>query len=105
MHFEQPISTSWNMKLNIPQQPTLEYGLAYLRHGSIIINKQYNEEITHAYNWPKFTKYCCEKFLWNTRTFQSVNWKAFQHQGKKLGINQQTHLLKFVYEWLPLERH
>jgi hypothetical protein len=58
------------------QQPTLEYGLAYLCHGSIIINKQYDEEITHAYNWPKFTKHCCEKFLWNTKTFQSVNWNT-----------------------------
>jgi hypothetical protein len=84
------------------QQPTLEYGLAYLRHGGTIINKQYDKAIAHAYNWPKFTRYCCGKFLWNTKTFQSVNWKAFQHQGKKLGVNQQTHLLKFVYEWLPI---
>jgi hypothetical protein len=84
------------------QQPTLEYGLSYLRCGSIIINERYDEAITHAYNWPQFTKYCCEKFLWNTTTFQLVNWKVFQHQGKKLGINQQTHLLKFVYEWLPI---
>jgi hypothetical protein len=80
----------------------LEYGLAYLHHSSTIIIKQYDEEIAHAYNWPKFTKYCCEKFLWNTKTFQSVNWKAFQHQGKKLGINQRTHLLKYIYEWLPI---
>jgi hypothetical protein len=84
------------------QQPTLEYGLAYLRHGGIIINKRYDEEISQAYNWPKFTRHCCEKFLWNSQTFQSINWKAFQHQGKKLDINQRTHLLKYVYEWLPI---
>jgi hypothetical protein len=60
--------------VTLRQQPTLEYGLAYLRHSSTIINEQYDKEITHAYNWPKFTKYCCEKFLWNTKTFQSVNW-------------------------------
>jgi hypothetical protein len=87
------------------QQPTLEYGLAYLRHGGTIINERYDEAIKHAYNWPQFTKYCCEKFLWSTATFQLVNWKVFQHQATKLGINQQTHLLKFVYKWLPIGRH
>jgi hypothetical protein len=90
--------------LTLQQQPTLEYGLAYLHHGGTIINKQYDKEIAHAYNWPKFTKYCCEKFLWNTKKFQSVNWKAFQHQGKKLDINQRTHLHKYVYKWLPIRK-
>jgi hypothetical protein len=84
------------------QQPTLDYGLAYLRHDGTIINEKYDESITHAYNWPKFTKYCCAKFLCTTKTFLSVNWKAFQHQGEKLNINWRTHLLKFVYKWLPI---
>jgi hypothetical protein len=35
----------------LQQQPTLEYGFAYLHHGGIF-NKEYDEEITHAYNWP-----------------------------------------------------
>jgi hypothetical protein len=65
----------------IKQQPTIAYGMAYLRHRGTIINKRYNEEITYYYNWPK---YCFEKFLWSTHTFNSVNWKAFQHQGKDL---------------------
>jgi hypothetical protein len=84
------------------QQPTLDYGLAYLCHNGTIINERYDDLITHAYNWPKFTKHCCAKFLWNTKTFLSINWKAFQHQGKKLNINWRTHLLKFVYKWLPI---
>jgi hypothetical protein len=72
------------------QQPALDYGLAYLCHRGTSINES------------KFTKHCCEKFLWITKTFQSVNWKACQHQGKKLGINQRTHLLKYIYKWLPI---
>jgi hypothetical protein len=84
------------------QQPTLEYGLAYLRHGNTIINEKYDKTITHYYNWPKFTTHCCNKFQWSKRTFNSVHWKAFQHQGKKLTITHRTHLLKFVYEWLPI---
>jgi hypothetical protein len=84
------------------QQPTLEYGLAYLHHGNTIINEKYDEAITHYYNWPKFIIHCCDKFQWSDQTFNSVHWKAFQHQGKKLTITCQTHLLKFVYEWLPI---
>jgi hypothetical protein len=84
------------------QQPTLDYRLAYLHHCSTIINEQYDKSITHAYNSPKFTKYCCAKFLWTTKTFLSVNWKAYQHPEKKLNINQRTHLLKFIYKWLPI---
>jgi hypothetical protein len=61
------------------QQPTISYGLAYLHHGGTIINERY---IAHHHNWEKFTKHCCEKFLWSTHTFNSVNWKAFQHRGK-----------------------
>jgi hypothetical protein len=64
------------------QQPTIAYGLAYLFHGGTIINKKYDEEIAHYHNWEKFIKHCCEKFLWSTHTFHSVNWKVFQHQGK-----------------------
>jgi hypothetical protein len=64
------------------RQPTISYRLAYLRHGGTIINKRYDEEIAHHHNWEKFTKHCCEKFLWSTHTFSSVNWKAFQHWGK-----------------------
>jgi carbohydrate-selective porin OprB len=52
--------------------------------GSTIINKKYNKAITHSYNWPKFTWHYHNKFLWSNRTFNSVHWKAFQHQGKNL---------------------
>jgi hypothetical protein len=86
----------------IKQQPTIAYGMAYLCHRGTIINKQYDEEITYYYNWPKFTRHCCEKFLWSTHTFNLVNWKAFQHWGKRLNINCHTHLLNLVYEWLPI---
>jgi hypothetical protein len=82
------------------QQPTLDYGLAYLRQGNMIINEQYDKAITHFYNWPKFTQHCCNKFLWSDHTFNSIHWKAFQHQGKKLSITCCTHLLKFINEWL-----
>jgi hypothetical protein len=68
----------------------------------MIINEKYDETITHTYNWPKFTLHCRNKFLWSDHTFNSIHWKAFQHQGKKLGIARHTHLLKFVYEWLPI---
>jgi hypothetical protein len=84
------------------QQPTLDYGRAYLRQGNTIINEKYDEIIIHAYNWPKFTQHCRNKFLWTDSTFNSIHWKAFQHQGNKLGITRHTHLLKFVYEWLPI---
>jgi hypothetical protein len=47
--------------------------------------------------------HCCNKFQWSKQTFNSVHWKAFQHQGKKLTINRQTHLLKFVYKWLRID--
>jgi hypothetical protein len=74
--------------LTARQQPTLDYGLAYLHHGNTIIIEKYNEAITHYYNWPKFTMHCCDKFQWAKRTFNSVHWKAFQHQGKKLNITR-----------------
>jgi hypothetical protein len=64
------------------QQPTLEYGHAYLCHGNTIINKKYDEAIAYYYNWPKFTTHCCDKFQWSKRTFNLMHWKAFQHQGK-----------------------
>jgi hypothetical protein len=63
------------------QQPCIAYGLAYLCYRGIIINENF-EEIAHHHIWQKFTKHCCEKFLWSTHTFHSVNWKVFQHQGK-----------------------
>jgi hypothetical protein len=69
-------------KLAARQQPTISYRLEYLCHGGTIINEKYDEEITHHHNWEIFTKHCCEKFLWSTHTFNSVNWKAFQHWGK-----------------------
>jgi hypothetical protein len=84
------------------QQPTLDYGLAYLHHRKMIINEKYDEAITHYYNWPKFTMHCCNKFQWSERTFNLEHWKAFQHQGKKLNITRQTHLLKFIHKWLPI---
>jgi hypothetical protein len=68
--------------LEAKQQPTLVYGLANLQHGNTIINEKYNESIMHFYNWPKCTQHCCNKFLWSNSTFNSVQWKAFQHQGK-----------------------
>jgi hypothetical protein len=43
------------------QQPTITYGLVYLRHGGTIINEKYDEEIAHYHNWEKFIKHCCEK--------------------------------------------
>jgi hypothetical protein len=55
------------------QQPTLDYGFAYLRQGSMIINEKHNEAITHSYNWPKFTLHCCNKFLWSDNTFNSIH--------------------------------
>jgi hypothetical protein len=64
------------------QQPTLEYGLVYLPHGNTIINKRYDEAIAQSYNWPKFPLHCHNKFQWSEKTFKSVHWDAFQHQGK-----------------------
>jgi hypothetical protein len=64
----------------------LEYGLAYLWHRNMIINKKYNKAITHFYTWPKFTLHCCDTLHWSDETFNSVHWKAFQHQGEKLSI-------------------
>jgi hypothetical protein len=64
------------------QQPTVDYGLACLRQGNMIINEQYDEAITHSYNWPKFTQHCHNKFLWSNHTFNSIHWRAFQQQGK-----------------------
>jgi hypothetical protein len=84
------------------QQPTLEYGLAYLHHRNTIINEKYDKAITYYYNWPKFIMHWLDKLQWSEQTFNSVHWKAFQHQGKKLTITRRTHLLKFVYEWLPI---
>jgi hypothetical protein len=69
------------------QQPTNDYGMAYLCHGGTNINKRYDEEITYYYNWPKSTRHCCKKILCSTYMFNLVNWKAFQHQGKRLNKN------------------
>jgi hypothetical protein len=36
------------------------------------------------------------------QAFKSIGWEAFNHEAKKLNVNERTQLLKFVYGWLPI---
>jgi hypothetical protein len=87
----------------LPQlQPTQLLGRAYLRKGYEIVNDYYDRAITLEYSLPEFSKHLRKKFNWSKAVFESVNWKAFGREAKKLTINRRTNLLKYIYEWLPI---
>jgi hypothetical protein len=83
-------------------QPTQPLGRAYLRKGYEIVNDDCDREITMEYYRPEFSSHVRKKFNWSKAVFESVNWKAFGHEAKKLTINRRTNLLKYIYEWLPI---
>jgi hypothetical protein len=80
-------------------------GRAYLRTRSEIVNEQYDKTIVMQYVWPEFSQHVMKKFNWSTAVLDSINWKAFQHEARKLDINRRTNLLKFIYEWLPIGKN
>jgi hypothetical protein len=83
-------------------QPTQPLGRAYLRKGYEIVNDYYDREIILEYSRPEFSTHLRKKFNWSKAVFESVNWKAFGHDAKKLTVNRRTNLLKYIYEWLPI---
>jgi hypothetical protein len=83
-------------------QPPQLLGRTYLRKDQEIVNSNYDGEIILGYSWPEFSTHVRKKFKWSRLTFDSVNWKAFRHEAKKLNVNRCTNLLKYVYEWLPI---
>jgi hypothetical protein len=83
-------------------QPTQVEGRAYIRKGYEIINEDYDNVIKQCFVSKKFENYCIKKFKWKGNTYKMVNWKALNHEAKKLNINRRTNLLKYVYDWLPI---
>jgi hypothetical protein len=83
-------------------QPTQSEGRAYIRKGFQIINEDYDATIQECYISQQFKQYCTKKFKWKGNTYNTVLWKAFTHEAKKLNVNWRTNLLKYVYEWLPM---
>jgi Reverse transcriptase (RNA-dependent DNA polymerase) len=83
-------------------QPTNSTGRAYLRHGLEIINDKYDEAIHERYNSSTYELYVCDKKKWSKQIYKSIEWTAFNHEAKKLNVNERTQLLKFVYGWLPI---
>jgi hypothetical protein len=58
--------------------------------------------IHEEFSRDKYLNYHLKKYGWTNNIFQTINWLAFEHVAKKLPINMQIKLVKFIYGWLPI---
>jgi len=71
-------------------------------HGKIIV-RDLSSVLWHAAQTPDYRNYLKEKFQWNDKACEDINWVSLKFALRKLSPVDHTRAHKFLHDWLPLK--